>query len=521
MTDREKFYITTSIPYLNGAPHLGHALEYVQADVVARYFRAQGHDVWFLTGADEHGAKIARFVEAAKKNPKEFVDAQVEIFKQLLSALNISHDDFIRTSDQLRHWPGAQALWKKLEAAGDIYKGTYKGLYCMGHEAFVTEKDLDGGVCRDHKKQPEAIEEENYLFRLSKYKDRIKQSVETGELSIIPEFRKTEMLNMLAEAEDVSFSRPSKDISWGIPVPDDATQTMYVWCDALSNYITALGYGGANVARFEKFWPADAHVIGKDISRFHAIIWPAMLLSANLPLPKKLIVHGFVHISGEKMSKSTGNVVDPLAICKKYGGEALRFYLFSEIPTFNDGDYTDKHFAETYAGLLVDGIGNLVSRVAKMVQTIGGVTKPLDDQIARYPMKTKIETPLTISSISFESTAPALFIDQYMEPAHHQYMSEYKIGEAIKNIWALFHALDSYIEDYKIYKAIKDKPDEAKIMLWNCAYSLVSAARFLEPFMSETADKIFQTFGASNTLKGSWTEFRVTEIPHLFPKIEK
>ena len=229
---KEKFYITTSIPYLNAKPHLGFALEAVQADAIARYQRLLGRDVFFLSGADEHGAKIVRAAEAAKKTPQAFVDEQVTKFQDLLKNLNISNDDFIRTSDKVRHWPGAQLLWTKLKDSGDIYKSFYKGLYCVGHEAFITEKDLKDGVCELHKKPPEAVEEENYFFKLSKYAGRIKEALEKGELKILPEWRKAETLNMLAEIGDISFSRPAKDISWGVPVPGDATQTMYVWCDA-------------------------------------------------------------------------------------------------------------------------------------------------------------------------------------------------------------------------------------------------------------------------------------------------
>ncbi|MDP3934730.1 MAG: methionine--tRNA ligase, partial [Candidatus Giovannonibacteria bacterium] len=239
----EKFYITTSIPYLNAKPHLGFALEALQADAIARYGRLLGKDVFFLSGTDEHGAKVMKAAEAAGKTPKEFVDSLAKIFQSLLKKLNISNDDFIRTSDEKRHWPGAQLLWEKLAASGDIYKGFYKGLYCVEHEAFITEKDMEGGVCILHKKPPEKVEEENYFFKLSKYTNRLKEALIKSEIKILPDFRKEETLNMLKEIGDVSFSRPAKDISWGVPVPGDATQTMYVWPDALANYITALGFG--------------------------------------------------------------------------------------------------------------------------------------------------------------------------------------------------------------------------------------------------------------------------------------
>src|SRR3990167_1528800 len=279
---KEKFYITTSIPYLNAKPHLGFALEALQADILARYSRLLGKDVFFLSGTDEHGAKVMKAAEVAGKSPKEFTDEFSGFFQDLLKKLNISNDDFIRTSDKKRHWPGAQLLWKKLADSGDIYKGFYKGLYCVGHEAFITEKDLKDGLCEIHKKPPEVVEEENYFFKLSKYKGGLRKIIESGGFQILPASRKMETLNMLEEIGDISFSRPSKDISWGVPVPDDATQTMYVWCDALSNYITALGYGQEpreNAKRFSTWWPAGVHVVGKDIFKFHAIFWPAMLIS--------------------------------------------------------------------------------------------------------------------------------------------------------------------------------------------------------------------------------------------------
>src|SRR3989344_2915779 len=376
MPAKEKFYITTSIPYLNAPPHLGFALEALQADAIARYNRLSGKDVFFLSGTDEHGAKVMRTAEAAEKTPKEFVDNLAKIFQGLLKKLNISNDDFIRTSDEKRHWPGAQLLWKKLAGSGDIYKSIYKGLYCVGHEAFITEKDMEGGVCVLHKKPPEEVEEENYFFKLSKYTNRLLETISKEEIKILPDFRKEETLNMLKEIGDVSFSRPAKDISWGVPVPGDATQTMYVWCDALANYITALGFGSSDETKFKKFWPADMHIVGKDIMKFHTIFWLAILMSAGLPLPKTIFVHGFINVKGEKMSKSVGNVIDPFPLIKKYGAEAVRFYLAHEVSTFGDSDYSDEHFGDVYGGLLVNGLGNLLSRVAKMLSFFPAGARP-------------------------------------------------------------------------------------------------------------------------------------------------
>src|SRR3989338_2326616 len=374
-----KFYITTAIDYVNAKPHIGHAIEKIQADVLARFHRQKGDEVWFLTGTDEHGAKIARAAQAAGKDPKDFVDDGAGHFKDLKKALNLSWDDFIRTSSQKRHWPGAQKLWLKLFEAGDLYKKSYKGLYCVGHEAFITEKDLVDGKCRDHQTAPELIEEENWFFRLSKYSDKIKSVIESGELKIIPESRENEILSLIRQGlEDVSFSRPRKDLSWGIPVPNDPEHTMYVWCDALTNYITAIGYGQeqnieiSKYRNFEYWWPADLHIIGKDILRFHTAIWPGMLLSAGLPLPKAIFVHGFITVEGQKMSKTIGNVIAPVEQ-KKPGTDPVRYYLLREIPSYEDGDFSYKKFEERYNGDLANGIGNLVARVTTIGQKLGNI----------------------------------------------------------------------------------------------------------------------------------------------------
>ncbi|PIS13721.1 MAG: methionine--tRNA ligase, partial [Candidatus Tagabacteria bacterium CG09_land_8_20_14_0_10_41_14] len=315
----EKFYVTTAIDYVNGAPHLGHALEKIQADVIARYQRMFGEkDVYFLTGTDEHGIKIVQSAEEAGRKVEDFVDLNVEKFKKLCADLNISYSDFIRTSDKKRHWPVARSIWKKMEEEGDIYKSKYKGFYCVGCEAFITEKDLINGKCPYHESlEPELIEEENYFFKLSKYAAEIRKKIETDELLILPEARKNEVLEILKDVKDISCSRPAEKVcNWGVPVPGDESQIMYVWIEALTNYLQP-----------KDFWPADTHVIGKDILRFHAVVWPAMLLSVGLELPKKIFAHGFVLSGGKRMSKSSGNVIDPFELIEEYGADALRYYL--------------------------------------------------------------------------------------------------------------------------------------------------------------------------------------------------
>jgi methionyl-tRNA synthetase len=522
MNPNKPFFITTSIPYLNGVPHLGHALEYVQSDVVARYRRTHGAGVYFLTGSDEHGAKIARAAESANQEPQSFVDEKVGAFLKLLRLLQISNDDFIRTSNQDRHWPGAQLLWKKLSDAGDIYKGSYKGLYCIGHEAFITEKDMEGGLCAIHKAKPETIEEENYFFALSRYKERIKEAIHRGDMVIMPESRRNEALMMVEEAGDISFSRPSKDIPWGIPVPGDASNTMYVWCDALTNYISALGFGTKDDERFKMYWPADVQVIGKDILRFHAVIWPAMLMSAGLPPPKRLFVHGWINVKGDKMSKSLGNVVDPMALVDQYGTDAVRFYLMNEVATFGDGDYSSEQFERVYEGVLAKGIGNVVSRTAKMISLVGGTSRPNEVALNRFPIRALLEgITADNTAVNLENTTPSLFVEEVALPAYEKAMEEYRLGDGLHEVMALLHILERYIEDYKIYKAIKDNPEEGKILLWHVAYSLLVASNMLDPFIPTTAEAIRSTFGITDRNPSAWQDIHVDSIPHLFASLQK
>ena len=461
----KKFYITTAIPYVNAAPHIGHALEFVQVDVLARYRRQRGDEVFFLTGADEHGVKIARAAASAGKLPQELVDENAAKFKKLTEVLDLSSSDFIRTSDQKRHWPGAQKLWKELDKAGDIYKKKYRGLYCVGHEAFITEKDLKKDLCVVHKTKPEIFEEENYFFRLSKYSKKIESLIKSSKLVISPLSRRNEILSLLKEGlEDVSFSRPSKDLSWGIPVPGDSEHTMYVWCDALSNYITALGYGSTrnvDISKFNKWWPADIHVIGKDILRFHAAIWPGMLLAAGLELPKTIFIHGFITAGGEKMSKTVGNVVDPFEVVKKYGADALRYYLLREIPSSSDGDFTYEKFEERYNNDLANGLGNLVSRVFALAKK--SETKPL--------------------SKNFKSAI--LRMEKNIDKA----ISEFKFNNAISSIWQLITLGDKYVDEKKPW-TLSTNSFEFKETISSLLYLISEISRLLTPFLPKTSEKI-------------------------------
>ena len=464
----EKFYITTSIAYTNSIPHLGFALELVQADVISRYNRILGKEVFFLTGTDEHGQKICKAAENTGKDPKDFTDNLSEQFKQLAIKLNLSNDDFIRTTDQKRHWPAVETVWKKIKENGDIYKKKYQGLYCVGCEAFITRKDLVDGKCKIHLKEPEKIEEENYFFKLSKYSKEIKKLIEKNEIQIIPEERKNEMLSFIEQGlEDISFSRPRKDLKWGIPVPGDDTQTIYVWADALTNYISALGYPDG--ASFKKFWPADVHFLGKDILRFHAIIWPAMLLALKLPLFKKIFVHGFITSNGQKMSKSLGNVIDPFELIEKYGSDSIRYYLLREISPTEDGDFTQDKFKERYNADLANGVGNLVSRVLTLIDK-------------------RFEGKIPESSVGMPKSLTRK-IDDYQKS-----LNNLRIDQALKEIMSICSELDERIDKEKIYKADSSVLDDT---LYEFAETIRIWAHLALPFLPETARKTFEQLGLS------------------------
>ncbi|MEK9209561.1 MAG: methionine--tRNA ligase [Patescibacteria group bacterium] len=527
---KEKFYITTPIYYTNASPHLGHLYTTVLADVLARHSRQniKEQNVFFLTGTDEHGAKNVKAAEKAGKNIKEFIDENVAKFQELWQKLDISNDDFIRTSDQKKHWPTVQFLWKKLEEAGDIYKGNYPGLYCVGCEAFITKKDLVDGKCRDHDQKPELIEEENYFFRLSKYTKKIEPLIKNNELRIIPETRKNEILALLKEGlEDVSFSRPAKDISWGISVPGDASQTIYVWADALSNYLSALGYGTADNEKFKKFWPADLHIVGKDIFRFHAAIWPAMLLSAKLPLPKAILVHGFITAGGKKMSKTLGNVVDPFDLVEEQGAEAVRFYLAKAISPFEDGDFTEEKFKKIYNGDLANGLGNFVSRVAAMIAQYfnGIISKPDDSILAKVPFLHSFKSLAHLDNQTNEKVegfSIPYTIENLIRPEYEKLMEGFELHSALNLVWQFLAELDKYVQDYQPFKLIKTDQEKTQAVLWSLAFGAVSVAWLIKPFLPETGDKILKIFGVPSTDNppaGGWQEFKIT-LPKesLFPR---
>ena len=480
----DKLYITAPIFYVNDKPHIGHAYTSIAADAMARWGRLRGWETFFLTGTDEHGTKVARSAEAAGKPVDEFVDGIAETFKSLKDTLDLSWDKFIRTSDKKEHWPGAQALWRKLEESGDIYEGEYKGLYCVGCEAFIKEKDLVNGLCPDHKKEPELIEEKNLFFRLSKYAPEIKKAIESGELDIQPESRRNEILALIdGGLEDVSFSRPKEKLSWGIPVPGHEDQTMYVWCDALTNYISAVGYG-RNEKEFKKWWPADIHVLGKDILRFHAAIWPGMLLSAGLPLPKHIFVHGFITSEGNKMSKSIGNVIDPVELVEKYGSDVLRYYLLREIPSNEDGDFSIKRFEERYNSDLANGLGNFASRVSTLGENRDFTGFEVDGEIVEEINKT---------------------VKEAAESAN-----KFRLHETVARVWALIQYGDGYVNEHKPWES-KDEQ-----IIFNLVFLLHSIANLVKPIVPKASAKIESAIELEDGKIVS-----VKKVENLFPRLEK
>lgn len=490
----EKFYITTSIPYANAAPHVGHILDPLIADVLARYHRLKGHEVRFLVGTDEHGAKIARRADEEQKTPRELVDENSAKFREMHRLLNISWDDFIRTSDRERHWPGAQKMWQALVKSGDVYWEKYQGLYCVGHEAFVTEKDLLNGVCQDHQREPEVVEEENWFFRLSRYSDGIVSAITSGRLQVEPEGRRNEILSFIrAGLNDISISRPQGDIPWGVPVPDDSTQTMYVWMEALVSYLSSLGYGrddSASVANVQKWWPAEMQVVGKDNLRFHAAIWPGMLLSAGLELPRLVLVHGFVNVEGKKISKTVGNVIAPEEVVVKYGTDAVRYFFLRDFPSHEDGNFSYRSLEERYNGELANGLGNLVARVAALGEKIS-------------PIKFDFQNGVRAE---FKKEADRVF------QSYEKAFSELKLNEALAAVWQLVGWADRYINETKPW-AVSERGELAAIIV-NASFIISTIATLVKPFIPETARRI------EEQIKFKYGVVEIKKGEGLFPRLE-
>lgn len=480
----KKLYVTTAIPYVNAVPHIGTGLDQLLADIWARYQRQNGKDVRFQVGTDEHGNKIAAKAAEAGLDPKVYVDQMYVHFEAFMKKLGASYTDFIRTTDG-HHVGAVQYIWQKLQPY--IYKSTYEGWYCTGCEAFYTDKEVEAtnGVCPDHQKQYEHVSEENYYLKTSEFTDKVRQAIETNKMKIVPEYRKNEFLELVKDGlRDVSISRPRKSLAWGVPVPGDPDQVMYVWIDALANYITVLGY--PDHEDWRDYWPADVQVVGKDILRFHAGIWPAMLLGLELPLPKRLMVHGFINVDGGKMSKTVGNVVNPNDIIDQYGLDAYRYYMSRHIPTQDDGDFTWEKFENAYNTELGNDLGNAVQRIASMV--------------TRY-------------QAGVIGDAPQVEHDMRV---YHDAMQELEFNKALDHVWVMVRSLNQYIEHVKPWEIAKrrEKDPEAEghlsEVLAHGVGSLLQIADLLAPFLPDTAASIYRTF-----------ETGVVALPEgvLFPRI--
>jgi methionyl-tRNA synthetase len=460
MTNK-KFYITAAIPYVNAKPHIGHALEFVQVDTIARYHKLLGEDVLSLSGGDENALKNVQAAEAAGVPIQEFVDKNTELFRQLAIALNAEFGVWQKGSDKEKHYPSSQELWRRCKK--DIYKKKYEGLYCVGCETFYSPDELDEkGECYEHPgKKLEKVSEENYFFALSKYQDKLIQLIQSDELRIIPETRKNEVLSFLSQPLlDISVSRTNgRAKNWGVPVPQDDKQRIYVWFDALNIYQSGVGFGW-DEDKYKKWWPADVQVIGKGILRFHAVYWPAFLLSAALLPPKSILVHGYFTVDGQKMSKTVGNVIDPNDLIKKYGADALRYYLLAKFSPFTDGDFSENKLKDAYNGDLANGLGNLISRVAKLCDNSG----------LEFP-KEKLSQ---------------------LDPSVDEALGSYRFDEAIKEIFELFvSSLDSSINAKEPWR-LKGKKLEK--FLIEAVSGIRNLAFNLRPFLPETAEKIEKQF---------------------------
>lgn len=477
------FYVCNAIPYVNGEPHIGHALEYILGDVLARAARQRGDTTLFSTGTDEHGSKVFQTAEKLGKTPQQLTDEMSARFRELEKALNISNDRFIRTTDKA-HEQRSQLIWKNLEH--DIYKSKYAGWYDVKEEEFVPENRVD--QARTDPSHPQAyqkLEEENYFFKLSKYTDKVREAITSGEFKVVPETRKNEILSVLSEGlEDISISRPKDKLDWGINVPGDGAQVMYVWFEALMNYITVLGY--PEHQDFKDFWPANVQVIGKDILRFHAAIWPAMLLSLGLPLPKVLYAHGHITMDGHKMSKSLGNVVSPFEILEKYGAEPFRYYFLRHIPSYNDGDFSWETLEASYNNELANELGNAVQRTGAMIQ------KYQRGLIGEVPESGHDSTPVA------------------------EAIEACRFDHALDEIWNQVRGLNQYIDEEKPWMLAKngDSAHLGEVLAYQVA-CLLEIAELLVPFLPETAEKIKGVFASGRVQLVEGTLFPRHETPAL------